>query len=245
MRLAIPQRRLADDILSRIASAKSSADVVRALEHLSGELDFQCFRVVYVSQGPVAQIRSFSNQPSQWDLDLEKLPDEIARKDPVWNHLDTSTLPIVWGKDTYQQAGLVDFYEQFASYGLVSGACLSLRGAGKQMLAIGFSSDQPILTTGMRPDIFGILYLASATILEHALGVMGIDLVSDGIVPSMTSRELEVLKWSREGKTAWEIGQILSISTSTVQFHIRNCIGKLGAVNKQHAVVRALHFGLI
>ena len=27
-----------------------------------------------------------------------------------------------------------------------------------------------------------------------------------------TARELECLKWTMEGKTAWEVGQILSIS---------------------------------
>jgi DNA-binding CsgD family transcriptional regulator len=243
MRLAIPQRRLSDDILGRIACAQSSADVVHALEHLSGELGFKCFRTDYLSASASAQALSFSNQPEEWENVLNGVAPEVVLKDPVWNHLNRSTLPLFWGRDTYRDAGLGDFYEQFSSFGLVSGACLSLRGANKEMLALGFSSDKPIEMGALRPDIFGVLYLASATILEHALRAIGAP--GAAVVPQMTVRELEVLKWSREGKTAWEIGHILSISTSTVQFHIRNCIGKLSAVNKQHAVVRALHFGLI
>jgi DNA-binding CsgD family transcriptional regulator len=243
MKQAVPQRRLSDDILGRIASAQSSADVVRALEHLSGELGFKCFRTDYLSASASAQTLSFSNQPEEWENVSNGIALEVAQKDPVWNHLNKSTLPLIWGRNTYKEANLEHLYEQFSGFGLVSGACLSLRGANKEMLALGFSSDHPIDSAGLRSDIFGLLYLASATILEHALQAIGAPGTS--LVPVMTTRELEVLKWSREGKTAWEIGQILSISTSTVQFHIRNCIGKLSAVNKQHAVVRALHFGLI
>jgi LuxR family transcriptional regulator, quorum-sensing system regulator SolR len=61
----------------------------------------------------------------------------------------------------------------------------------------------------------------------------------------LTRREKEVMKWSAEGKTAWEIGQILNVTAATVQFHVKNSVEKLGAINKQHAIVRALHLGII
>jgi DNA-binding CsgD family transcriptional regulator len=240
-----PQRRFTDDIVSQIVVAKTSDDVVSALGKLSGELGFRCFRTDYVPSLKSQQTVSYSNQPEKWGHESMQVPVELARRDPVWNHLEHSILPLVWGKETYEQAGLSEVYEQFSGYGLVSGACLALRGAHSEMLAIGFTSDERQPSLALQPEIFGVLYLASATILEHALAVIGVHPMLDDALPHITKREKEVLKWSAEGKTAWEIGQIINISAATVQFHSRNAMEKLGAINKQHAVVRALQLGII
>jgi DNA-binding CsgD family transcriptional regulator len=239
------QRRFTDDIVSQIVIAKTSDDVVAALGKLSGDLGFRCFRTDYVPRIKSQRTVSYSNQPEKWAAQFHAMSAEDASKDPVWKHLERSTLPLVWGQDTYRQAGLAEFYEQFSVYGLVSGACLALRGPKNEMLAIGFSSDEPQPGMILQPDIFGVLYLASATILEHALAVIGVSPSLEHLAPLLTRREKEVMKWSAEGKTAWEIGQILNVTAATVQFHVKNSVEKLGAINKQHAIVRALHLGII
>ena len=63
--------------------------------------------------------------------------------------------------------------------------------------------------------------------------------------PGLTPRELEVLRWTMDGKTAWEVGAVLGITERTVGFHINNAMLKLQAVNKQQAVLKALRLGLI
>ncbi|VVE24455.1 Transcriptional activator protein AnoR [Pandoraea iniqua] len=55
---------------------------------------------------------------------------------------------------------------------------------------------------------------------------------------SLSAREREVLLWTAEGKTADEIGDILGISTRTVNFHIRNCLDKTGCRNKVQSAIR-------
>lgn len=57
-------------------------------------------------------------------------------------------------------------------------------------------------------------------------------------VASLSAREREVLLWTAEGKTADEIGDILGISTRTVNFHIRNCLDKTGCRNKVQSAIR-------
>src|SRR4051812_40729186 len=47
-----------------------------------------------------------------------------------------------------------------------------------------------------------------------------------GVASSLTSKETECLKWCKEGKTNWEIGEIISISEKTVEFHLSNTIRK-------------------
>jgi len=61
----------------------------------------------------------------------------------------------------------------------------------------------------------------------------------------LTERETEILRWLMEGKTSWDVGKILSISERTVKFHVNNTLVKLNAVNRTHAVAKAILSNLI
>ena len=65
------------------------------------------------------------------------------------------------------------------------------------------------------------------------------------MVPTLTARELEVMQWLKEGKTAWEVGSILSISERTVKFHIAKSYAKLNVTNRSQAIARAMRLNLI
>ncbi len=60
----------------------------------------------------------------------------------------------------------------------------------------------------------------------------------------LTFREIEVLKWSAEGKTAAEVAIILDVKIRTVNFHIGSAIRKMGVTNKTSAVVQAALHGV-
>jgi LuxR family transcriptional regulator len=60
----------------------------------------------------------------------------------------------------------------------------------------------------------------------------------------LTLREVEVLKWSAEGKTAAEVAIILDLKIRTVNFHIGSAKRKIGVTNKTSAVVHAALQGL-
>lgn len=63
--------------------------------------------------------------------------------------------------------------------------------------------------------------------------------------PILTPQEIVCLEWCKEGKTNWEIGEILLISEKTVEFHLGNVMKKLGATNRITAVVLGLRYRLI
>jgi LuxR family transcriptional regulator len=68
----------------------------------------------------------------------------------------------------------------------------------------------------------------------------------DGIgAIKLTEREIEVLRWAADGKTASESAEILAISERTVIFHIDNALRKLGAANKTAGVLKAAMLRLI
>ncbi|MFX8203626.1 helix-turn-helix transcriptional regulator, partial [Acinetobacter baumannii] len=56
--------------------------------------------------------------------------------------------------------------------------------------------------------------------------------VAESTMPTLTPKELEVMRWTLHGKTAWEVGVIMSLSENTVRFHTTNVTRKLGVSSK-------------
>jgi len=84
-----------------------------------------------------------------------------------------------------------------------------------------------------------------ASMLHHAVSRIDLPKLLPAQNVILTPRERECLRWSADGKTAWEIGQILSIAERTVVFHVNNVIQKLSASNKTQAIVRAITLNLL
>jgi DNA-binding NarL/FixJ family response regulator len=61
----------------------------------------------------------------------------------------------------------------------------------------------------------------------------------------LTSREMDVLRLIRDGHRNKQIADELGIAETTVNFHIKNLVGKLGANDRTHAVTIALRRGLL
>ncbi|MGF6364182.1 DNA-binding CsgD family transcriptional regulator, partial [Pseudomonas frederiksbergensis] len=79
-------------------------------------------------------------------------------------------------------------------------------------------------------------------ISRHLHGLVAKDLHVSSLKPAtvhLSCREIEVLKYSADGKTACEIAIILRLSESTVNFHIKGAIRKFGVNNKIAAVISA------
>jgi DNA-binding NarL/FixJ family response regulator len=73
----------------------------------------------------------------------------------------------------------------------------------------------------------------AARIAEH----LGVD--------DLTARELEVLRLIRDGHRNKQIADRLAIAETTVNFHIKNLVDKLGANDRTHAVTIAMRRGLL
>ena len=62
---------------------------------------------------------------------------------------------------------------------------------------------------------------------------------------TLTDREIELLQLVAEGASNTSIAQMLSISTNTVKYHLRNIMQKLDAQNRTEAVTNAIRAGII
>lgn len=94
------------------------------------------------------------------------------------------------------------------------------------------------------PEELGVVSLTSTYAIGRAMKLIHASATFDQR-PDLTARETECLKWAAEGKSEWEISQILGISEHTSEKHLLNAKRKLGAVNRVHAVAEAIRLGFI
>ncbi|WOJ90025.1 response regulator [Methylocapsa polymorpha] len=61
----------------------------------------------------------------------------------------------------------------------------------------------------------------------------------------VTKREIETLEWAAEGKTVKDTAILMRISAETVKTHLESACHKLKALNRSHAISKAIRAGLI
>jgi len=108
---------------------------------------------------------------------------------------------------------------------------------------LGVDRDRPVPSDpGELTRMVADLQLFAVHAQDAALRILAPSVLNPN-APSLTPRELEVLRWTMEGKTAWEVGNLLGITERTAALHVNNATHKLGCVNKHQAVLRALRLG--
>ena len=170
---------------------------------------------------------------------------DSARRDPVMQHCKRQSVPIVWNRQTYVEQDAGDLWEQMASFGYHTGIALALHLPEGRHFLLGVDRDQALPADARELQrIVADLQLFAVHAQDAALRLF-LPVALQPERPALTPRELEALRWTMEGKTAWEVGTILGISERTAVLHVNNAMHKLGCVNKHQAVLKALRLGLI
>jgi LuxR family quorum-sensing transcriptional regulator LasR len=61
----------------------------------------------------------------------------------------------------------------------------------------------------------------------------------------LTAKETQVLLWSFQGKTSWEIARIQNCTEATINFHFSNIRRKFEVGSRSAAVLKAIELGII
>lgn len=187
---------------------------------------------IIVDNTPQAYVDAFSNLSA-------------ARRDPVMQHCRRQSVPIVWDQATYVAQGLGELWEEQARFGYRTGVAVALHLPEGRHFFLGV--DRPNQLPGRSDELTRLvadLQLFAVCSLDAAMRVL-VPQEAQPERPALTPRELEVLRWTMDGKTAWEVGAILGITERTAVLHATNAMRKLGCVNKHQAVLKALRLGLI
>lgn len=171
---------------------------------------------------------------------------EFGRRDPVMQHCKRNSMPIVWDQKTYAKHGAADIWESQAQFGYSTGICLALHLPEGRHFVLGVDRDQPLpQDSNQLTRIVADLQLFAVHAVDTAMRLLLPASTIESDAPRLTPRELQCLHWTMEGKTAWEVGAILSISERTAVLHLNNAMHKMGCTTKHQAVLKALRLGLI
>jgi len=253
---------LHSDTAARGDRAKLIEDALVDLDERSSEFGFEGAGYLYSPRprdigGPLQRPTSMGMRSSvapEWWQDAY-LSREMWRIDPVYQATLTTTLPVWWSYDARPRLVLnfrhsastaqISMFEHcFEQTGVRSGLSVPMHSTlGGAVGYIVFSTRASLDEMHRNRRACEDTLLAIAHRFHH--DVVPYLALTDERAAVLTNRELDCLSLAAIGKTLEESATILSLSTSTVRFHLRNACSKLGAANRMQAVSKAAYLGLL
>jgi LuxR family transcriptional regulator, quorum-sensing system regulator SolR len=195
-----------------------------------------------VRGGRVDHMAWFNLPDGYYDAYFDRRWDRI---DPVLASTMRAVRPFYWN-DVIQQSQLskrqIDFMNQCRELKVHSGVVFPFHGPGDRLDVISLSRRIPDTPNLERTTL---LHAITVQTWNQFLELSKDQIFVDRQPVELTTRELEILRWCKVGKSRADIGEILSISMRTVEYHLNNVMTKLGATNQITAVVMAIQMGLI
>jgi len=231
-----------EDQIQTLLSAKTDASFFAALTQTAILLGFDYCAYGMRMPLPVSNPRliMLNNYSSSWQQRYAN--ESYIAVDPTVAHGMRSTMPLVWSEDVFTTCR--PFWEDARSHGLHVGlaqSCYDAKGVGG-LLSLVRSNDQ------LSPkELLHIQLKMSwlAQIAHEGLSRLLVPKYLPEAAVELTSREIEVLRWTADGRTSSEASEIMRISERTVNFHINNVLKKLNVTNKTAAAIKAAVLGLL
>lgn len=231
-----------EDLLGVTDCAQDEHKAFHMIGAAAGALGFECcaygLRVPLPISSP--QTVMLNNYCAAWQHRYASA--NYLEIDPTVLHGRRSPKPLVWTDAVFESTPTL--WDEAQSYGLRVGwsqSSLDAVGVGG-MLTLSRASD-PLSESELAANEVKMRWLVNIAHLTLSRIVSA--KLRDQEPPSLTAREIEVLRWTADGKTSGEVSDILCVSENTVNFHVKNAVAKLQTANKTAAVVRAAMLGLL
>lgn len=128
-------------------------------------------------------------------------------------------------------------FDELGEFSMHDGHVIALHLPGRRPIAVSLA--------GQAVDLRGADDRLAVQLLSLHYGLIGARLAgSRPAQPRLSPRQLEVLKWVREGKSSSDIGGILGMSARTVDDYILTACRRLGVRTRFQAVIEAANHGL-
>ena len=236
----MPTQNLLEDLYSSVLNAPTIEAFKDELIKFGKKLGFDLVSASYGTPPPKRAWISINNYPQEWQAQQA----QFAAVDPIVSAVTTLPRPILWNADLYKKKGLGHVAEIFTPFGFTAGFDIPMHAANGAILVLGFSRDSELPNDGAE-----LVRLVAEAQLFSTFAFPALDRLhahaKQKDFPKLTPKELEVLKWTVAGKTAFEVGSILGSTERTANFHVQNICAKLGVFNKRSAIVRALELKLV
>jgi len=228
--------------LRQISDAKEIKSAYENSLNLVQSLGFKfcAFTITSPSEIHHRDTVNFNNYPLDWNTEYEQA--HFRDIDPILAHCNQSEWPILWEDEVFSKAPQLRVAQK--TQGLQYGWSQSIHdGSGLRSMFSLARSNSPITADEW------YAHLAYAILINrHLHGLVAKKLdhrLAIACTPRLSTREIEIMKLSADGKTAYECSRILSISERTINFHVHSAIQKFGVNNKIAAVIKAVRTGAI
>lgn len=232
--------------LLEVSQAADKAALHARLVGLAQALGFPYLSATLVVEQPGAPaiMVSVDERPDGYLETQKSVPN--SRRDPVLQRLKASSTPFIYDQSFYASAQAGDLWEEQAQFGYRNGIAMALHLPGGRHFLLGVDrAEQLPRNERALTRLLADLQLLAVHTQEAAVRLLLDEAMAAGEIPTLTQRELEVLRWTMIGKDTWSVAQILEITESTANFHLRNAERKLGVSSKFQAVLRAMALGLL
>ena len=208
--------------------------------HMYG-FEYFLFRLIPRYGNIVTHSKTLTNYPKEFIEQYES--NHYVQRNPIVIHCQLSISPIIWDEEVFHD--VPELWESTQAYGLNHGWSQSVHDSSGVVSILSLArSNTPLTELEFTEKAADVLWLCNE--LHTAMTARYLPRHEPPPQANrLSARESEVLKWTAEGKTAFDIGMILSLTTRTVNFHISSAIRKMGANNKTSAVVIATKSGLL
>jgi len=234
------------EIIKRIQGCEDLLELKEILIEVKKELNFK--HVLYAVQLPktfteVGNI-IIGDFPEEWMLRYAEK--DYIKVDPIVHQCSKSHIPFCWDQTIFcKNPHAVNVMKEAADYELIGGICIGSLNHKGGINFFSFATNH-VVKTGSEECLRASLYLSSLhPYLDEAILKLSSNIYSNNIKEKLTKRELECLNWAVAGKASHEIAKILSISSPTVVFHLKNVIRKLNVKNRNQAIAQAVLLGII
>lgn len=231
-----------DDLFQLMTEqSPSKNDIRKCLEDAATYLEFEVFSLGYQQALPLTspRLRWMNNYPKRWQETY--LHSGYVGVDPRIDRARASSKAFAWTKQLFDHAP--DLWHEMENHRVSCGCTQSvLDGPGGISMLSLVRSRGSVTASELNDKRDELNRLAQ---ISHRMFARLLRDEFASRLPELTERELEVMRWTADGKSAQDIADILSLSKNTVDFHIKNSVHKLGAPNKTAAVTQAALLGLL
>ncbi len=217
------------------------AHITRIIEQQAEELEFDFFALFIRHPVPFTRPKTFfySNYPKRW---VEYyLHEDLMPRDPVLKMCHSPRAMWLWEDDLLPEGRLV--LQAAREHGIYHGISCSVMAENRSIGILSLSSANPSKMIALTEELELKLQYISELSMAALIEMNDISMLATKL--ELSERELEILKWTAEGKTSAEISLILSISENTVNFHQKNMQKRFNAPNKTQIASYAAAIGLI
>ncbi|TKC92735.1 LuxR family transcriptional regulator [Trinickia terrae] len=231
--------------MSPLWQAKDEKSWFQALSALGEQYGFDRTLFAVLPRPGMRHVEAYLrfNYPAEWWQTY--VAEEFVRVDPTVLHSWTHTRPLVWSSSLFVEERQQRLYEEARYHGLRTGVTLPIHGPKQESGMLCFvSSDAPSSDISTRIE-HDLPMLALLRDVAFDISQRFLSNHTESLIPKLTPRECECLKWTAQGKSTWEIAKIFNCSEATVNFHMTNIRTKFGVSSRCAAAVKATRMGLI